>query len=130
MVTNMKRKYGILASPYTRFSIIALCGILLLSYYLHGWISGFFLPYLIATNVVTFLFYGYDKWIAGSSFTRLPEKVLHGLAVLGGSPAALIAQKLFRHKTIKKSFQIVYWLIVVIQIVGLVWFFSFSAAKT
>ena len=123
MASNMKRKNGIFTSPYARFSIISLLGILLLTYYFHAWVTSVFLSYIIAVNIITFLLYGYDKWVAGSSFTRLPEKVLHGLAVLGGSPAALLAQKIFRHKTVKKSFQVVYWLIVVVQLVGLIWYF-------
>jgi uncharacterized membrane protein YsdA (DUF1294 family) len=59
-----------------------------------------------------------------NKFTRAPEMVLHTLALLGGSPTALISQKLFRHKTSKKSFIIIYWLIVLMQTGMIVWFFS------
>jgi uncharacterized membrane protein YsdA (DUF1294 family)/cold shock CspA family protein len=76
--------------------------------------------YIVSINLSTFLFYGYDKTIAGSSLLRVPEWVLHGLSMGGGSPAGLIAQKAFRHKTIKGSFQFVYWAIVVIQAIILV----------
>jgi len=76
--------------------------------------------YIVSINLSTFLFYGYDKLIAGSSLLRVPEWVLHGLSMGGGSPAGLIAQKVFRHKTIKGSFQFVYWAIVVIQAIILV----------
>ena len=71
--------------------------------------------YLIAVNAVTFLFYGFDKAIAGRGVLRVPEVVLHLLALVGGSPAALVGQKLFRHKTAKDSFQSAYWAVVILQ---------------
>jgi len=75
------------------------------------------IAYLISINLATFLFYGYDKLIAGSSLLRVPEWVLHSLSIGGGSPTGLIAQKVFRHKTIKGSFQFVYWAIVILQVI-------------
>ncbi len=74
------------------------------------------ISYLIAINITTFLLYGYDKIISSTERLRVPEYNLHALALLGGSPAGLSAQKFFRHKTVKKSFQLVYWLIVFVQI--------------
>ena len=76
--------------------------------------------YLIAINVTTFVMYGYDKFVSGTGKLRVPEKLLHVLALLGGSPAGLMAQKVFRHKTVKGSFQLAYWAIVILQ-VGLLW---------
>ncbi len=73
--------------------------------------------YFLSINITTFCIYGYDKKIASSSWVRVPEKLLHALSLAGGSPGALIAQRLFRHKTVKSSFQIVYWSIVCIQLV-------------
>ncbi|SFV71305.1 hypothetical protein MNB_SV-13-58 [hydrothermal vent metagenome] len=49
---------------------------------------------------------------------------IHALALLGASPAGLLAQKFFRHKTVKGSFQIVYWVIVLIQVGVLVYIFK------
>ncbi len=77
--------------------------------------------YLIAINTATFLLYGYDKLIAGGEALRVPEWNLHALAILGGSPAGLSAQKFFHHKTIKGSFQLVYWAIVLVQVGLLMW---------
>ena len=82
------------------------------------------LGYLIAINLTTFCFYAYDKAIAGQTdTTRVPESVLQTLALLGGSPAALLAQETLRHKTAKQSFQRVFWLILIVQIGLLVWWF-------
>ena len=80
------------------------------------WRLNFVIAYFMAINVVTFCAYGYDKKLSSSSWVRVPEKLLHALSLTGGSPGALMAQRLFRHKTVKASFQIVYWAIVVIQL--------------
>jgi len=78
--------------------------------------------YVIAINITTFLLYGYDKIISSTEKLRVPEYNLHALALLGGSPAGLSAQKFFRHKTIKGSFQLVYWFIVLFQVGLFYWF--------
>lgn len=67
-------------------------------------------------NVATIALYGYDKAVAGGSRLRVPENVLHLLAFVGGSPAALLGQSLFRHKTVKPAFRRRFWLIVVAQL--------------
>jgi len=71
---------------------------------------------LAGVNAATILLYGYDKAVAGGAKLRVPENVLHLLAFLGGSPAALLSQVLFRHKTVKTSFRRTYWMIVVLQL--------------
>jgi len=79
---------------------------------------------LAGINVATLILYAYDKAIAGGTRLRVPEAVLHLLAFVGGTPAAFVSQRLFRHKTIKGSFQIAFWLIVFLQaalIAGWVW---------
>jgi len=86
------------------------------------------LMYLLSVNLVTFLFYAYDKWSAGGELLRVPEKVLHGLALLGGSPSALASQRLLRHKTSKSSFQMVFWLIFAAQ-AGLIFFRVMSRGR-
>jgi uncharacterized membrane protein YsdA (DUF1294 family) len=59
--------------------------------------------------------YDYDKKQARVQGQRTPEKVLHGVELLGGWPGALIAQQLFRHKTRKVSYQLLFWLIVLLH---------------
>jgi uncharacterized membrane protein YsdA (DUF1294 family) len=71
--------------------------------------------WLIVVNLVTFAYYGLDKYLARMMVFRIPEKTLHTLSAVGGSPAALLAMWLFRHKTIKRSFRILFWCIVVLQ---------------
>ena len=69
------------------------------------------LAYVVA-SVLAFGLYWYDKQQARAGQWRTPEKVLHGVELLGGWPGALVAQQMFRHKTRKLSYQLVFWLIV------------------
>lgn len=74
------------------------------------------LAWLLGVNVVTLLAYGYDKGIAGGTRTRIPEAVLLGLALIGGTLGAFAGMVLFRHKTSKPAFLIPFALIVVLQL--------------
>jgi uncharacterized membrane protein YsdA (DUF1294 family) len=74
---------------------------------------------VMGVNLATIVLYGYDKAVAGGTRRRVPENVLHLVAIVGGSPGALLAQVLFRHKTVKASFRRVYWLIVVLQLTAI-----------
>jgi len=74
------------------------------------------LGYIGGINLATMALYGYDKRAAVKNRLRVPENVLHVVALLGGSPAALLSQRMFRHKTAKTSFRVSFWLIVVVQV--------------
>ncbi|NUT80030.1 DUF1294 domain-containing protein [Pseudomonas sp. NA13] len=66
-------------------------------------------------SVVAFLLYWSDKRKARADAWRTPENVLHAVELAGGWPGALLAQQLFRHKTRKVSFQVVFWFIVLLH---------------
>ena len=55
--------------------------------------------YLLAVNFITFLLYGDDKSRARRHAWRIPEKVLMGAAVIGGSIGALLGMSIFHQKT-------------------------------
>jgi uncharacterized membrane protein YsdA (DUF1294 family) len=78
--------------------------------------------WLLAISITTFGYYGFDKYRAGRKTQRVPEVVLHGLALFGGSVAAYTAQQFFRHKTVKSGFRFLFWVIIVAQllVIGLV----------
>lgn len=71
----------------------------------------------VVFSAVTLLVYRSDKARAENGTWRTPEKVLHMLELAGGWPGALIAQWRYRHKTRKVSYQISFWLIVVVNLV-------------
>ena len=70
--------------------------------------------WLTAISLLSFAVYGFDKRRAAQAGERTPETVLHLLELLGGWPGAFLAQRVFRHKTAKVPFQIVFWLIVLL----------------
>ena len=95
--------------------VAALAVLLFLAFPLHSWYL-FLAAWLLAVNVVTFGYYGYDKSRARSCRSRIPEATLHGLVpLLGGTLGAWLGMKTFRHKTIKPSFRLIFWIIVVLQ---------------
>ncbi len=65
--------------------------------------------------------YAIDKSLAINNRSRVSEQTLQVLALTGGWPGALIAQKLFRHKTQKVAFQRVFWLAVIINCGLIAW---------
>lgn len=71
-------------------------------------------------SAVLFAAYGFDKRAARLGRSRTRERTLHLMALLGGWPGALVAQRVFRHKTIKRPFRIVFWLTVVANLAALV----------
>lgn len=79
--------------------------------------------YLLA-SIVTFAWYAWDKAAAQQGHWRTPEKHLWLLGLLGGWPGALLAQRWLRHKSSKQEFLQVFWLTVVLNLVGLCLLFS------
>ena len=66
-------------------------------------------------SVVAFFLYWSDKRRACTGGWRIPENILHGVELAGGWPGALIAQQVFRHKTRKVSYQVLFWVIVLLH---------------
>ncbi len=85
------------------------------------------LPLLAAVyglmSLVCFFAYYRDKQFAIKGRQRTPEARLHLYEVLGGWPGGLLAQRLIRHKNRKLSYQLVFWLIVLLHVAlaGLLW---------
>jgi uncharacterized membrane protein YsdA (DUF1294 family)/cold shock CspA family protein len=72
-------------------------------------------------SAAAFPVYSSDKRQAQSGGWRTPESTMHLLSVGGGWPGALVAQQLYRHKTRKIPFQIVFWMIGAGHLVFWVW---------
>ena len=80
------------------------------------------LYYLLAVNLLTFVIYGIDKWKARHDRWRVREVSLLLLAALGGSPAALLAMRVFHHKTLHKKFRYGVPAILVAQMAAIAFF--------
>lgn len=70
----------------------------------------------LAINLLTIFHFRLDKTYAIEGRRRVPERDLLTLALVGGSPGALLARQLFRHKTRKEPFSTQLWAIVFIQV--------------
>ena len=81
------------------------------------------LAWLAGWSAAACMVYALDKGAAQRNRQRIPEQVLLGLALAGGSPGALLGMVLFRHKTRKAPFLGRLGLIVAIQgaLAGLWW---------
>lgn len=84
--------------------------------------------YLVA-SMVAFVAYKFDKSAARNDRRRTPENTLHLFALIGGWPGALVAQRLLRHKTSKRSFQVTFWITVMLNCAGLGWLLSSAGAS-
>jgi uncharacterized membrane protein YsdA (DUF1294 family)/cold shock CspA family protein len=73
--------------------------------------------YLIM-SIITYLMYVRDKLQAQKQLDRIPEATLHLLEFLGGWPGGFLAQQLWRHKSSKQSYQMVFWLIVGVHLLS------------
>lgn len=77
--------------------------------------SAVFIP-LAVVNAAELALFGLDKHRARAHARRIPEKTLFLLAILGGSPGALLGMYLFRHKTKKPAFTFGIPLILALQL--------------
>ncbi|WP_394004314.1 DUF1294 domain-containing protein [Luteimonas sp. WGS1318] len=73
----------------------------------------------LGLNLATFVLYGVDKHAARNRRRRTPESHLHLLELLGGWPAAWLAQRLLRHKSAKPAYRTVYRRMVALHLVTL-----------
>jgi uncharacterized membrane protein YsdA (DUF1294 family) len=73
-------------------------------------------------SLISFVAYGVDKSAAAQGRWRISESTLQLLGLLGGWPGAAVAQRVFRHKVSKLSFQSLFWVTVVLNVTALLWF--------
>lgn len=78
--------------------------------------------WLLGLNVWTVLRFWQDKSRARNGERRIPEADLLTLAVMGGTPGALLARRLFRHKTQKEPFSTMLLVIAALQLGALIGF--------
>ncbi|MVV50541.1 DUF1294 domain-containing protein [Pseudomonas sp. PB120] len=109
---------GQIQNPRLKWLVFAVVCALPLFGSLAMWLQGISLVPLSAYGIVSvlaFFLYWSDKRKARTDSWRTPENVLHAVELAGGWPGALIAQQVFRHKTRKISYQILFWMIVLLH---------------
>jgi uncharacterized membrane protein YsdA (DUF1294 family) len=74
---------------------------------------------LAAINLLTWSAFAGDKRAAIRGERRTPERTLLWLALLGGGPAAVSAQRMLRHKTRKAPFRTLLLAILCLQLLAL-----------
>ena len=79
------------------------------------WFAGFY----ALMSAISFLLYGLDKRASMRGGWRTSETRLHLVELLGGWPGALLAQRVFRHKTRKQPFVAALYFVVGMQALGL-----------
>jgi len=78
--------------------------------------------YFLIVNAITYLAFRRDKRRSEARGWRTPEKTLLTMALVGGWPAAKLAQRRLRHKTRKQPFAFR------LNMVGLLWAWGIFAA--
>jgi uncharacterized membrane protein YsdA (DUF1294 family) len=113
------------SSPYRRYGLIALGGAVaiaaaLLVLFDVGWI---YPAWIVAASVVTFAAYGFDKRRAQSGGERIPEAVLHAMALAGGFPGGWLGRAIFHHKTREPMFAVVLTIATVLHAGFALWWY-------
>ena len=80
------------------------------------------LVYLVIINAAGLLLMLVDKYKARKNLWRIPERVLLGVALLGGSLGCILGMQLARHKTKHLKFSIGLPVIFALQIIVAVLF--------
>lgn len=104
-------------SPYLRFLLLGILVLGLVSVtarLITGLTPGAAL--LLGTNAAALFLCGFDKSVAVSGKTRIPESVLLAFCLFGGSVGLIAGMFLCRHKIRKASFIFCVLLILVLQI--------------
>ena len=108
------------------FYILHACTVVLLAYwcethYFRASVFGFktlllvLAVHFVFINLYTFIAYWKDKKAARNGQWRIPERDLHLLEILGGWSGALLGQKILHHKNRKQTYQIIFWLVPILQ---------------
>ena len=97
-MTGRKLSYNLI---FGLFSIIAVILLLPILRSITSGSASFYVSWLEALSIVTLLMYGLDKLLAVQFAinARVPETILHILALAGGFPGGWLGMFLFRHKT-------------------------------
>ncbi len=82
----------------------------------------YFVIYILAMSIITFVVFGIDKWKAKNEKWRTPESTLFLLSIFGGSIGALLGMQVWHHKTQHWSFRLGIPFILILQLGLLGWY--------
>jgi uncharacterized membrane protein YsdA (DUF1294 family) len=120
---NYRRNRRRYSDPYETYFVLAAVLTILLTAGLLFLKFPVYLAYLAGINSVTFCFYGFDKFQAKREGGRIPEKILHMVAILGGAPGGIAGQWIFHHKIRKQIFHIILWASLLVHLIIFLVFF-------
>ncbi|MBE9067391.1 DUF1294 domain-containing protein [Leptolyngbya cf. ectocarpi LEGE 11479] len=90
-----------------------------------AWTGESFIPLMFyaVMGCLTFGLYAEDKTRAQTGKWRVSEKTLHLCEFMGGWTGGFVGQQLLRHKSRKQSYQLFFWIIIGLHMIGwLGWF--------
>jgi len=123
---NNAASNAVSTSKFPALEVLLLSVVPLLGSIHFAWKTTNWLPLILypVMSLITFALYADDKSRAKQGKRRTPENTLHLCELAGGWLGGFIAQQKLRHKSRKKSYQIVFWVIVIIHyIIWLGWLF-------
>ena len=77
--------------------------------------------FFISINLIAFLAFMIDKFLAKNSKRRISEATLVGLGLSFGATGAYLAMLLFRHKTQHAKFSVLMPVFMVLQLALFIW---------
>lgn len=86
-----------------------------------------FIVYGVA-SIACFIGYALDKRAAEHRQWRVSETILLMVGLVGGWPGAILAQEIYRHKTKKPAFRVLFWMSVAINMAAFVQIAAFTGA--
>ena len=86
----------------------------------------FLIGYVVALSLLAFVLMGLDKRRARKDAWRISEQTFFVIALLGGSPGAVLGMELFRHKTRHWYFKYGLPVILILQVALVIWWQSRS----
>lgn len=83
-----------------------------------------FYVWITLINIIGFMLFAIDKYLAKKQAQRISENTLLLVAFLGGAPGSIFAMRTFRHKTQKAKFTVGIPLLIVAN--GVVLYFTYT----
>lgn len=115
------RQHSSAQQTFLLIALVFIIGIGLLLTWLTNWQP--YWVWLATTSIVTFILYGYDKNQARSGGTRVPEAILHSMALFGGFLGGWLGMFFFHHKTRKPIFKIILGISTILHVLIIYWVF-------